>query len=261
MSNLGGTLNRIDYSKEEDLIPFEKGNGFNRLISILDFYKEDRDVKDMRESEVDDYRKKHEITTTGKDVPRPVQKFRQIPFPRFVMDKILDAGFKEPTPIQAQGWPMALSGRDFVGIADTGSGKTLGYTLPAIIHISAQPHLRRGDGPVCLILAPTRELALQIQQECSKFGNSARIRNTCLYGGAPKGPQIRGKLLEKLTFVDLERGSEIVIATPGRLIDILEMGKTNLKRVTYLVLDEADRMLDMVRLTKFLSIGIRTSVA
>jgi ATP-dependent RNA helicase DDX5/DBP2 len=149
----------------------------------------------MSESEVEDYRQKHEITTTGKDVPRPVQKFNQIPFPRFVMDKILDAGFKSPTPIQAQGWPMALSGRDFVGIADTGSGKTLGYTLPAIIHISAQPHLRRGDGPVCLILAPTRELALQIQQECSKFGNSARIRNTCLYGGAPKGPQIRGVLL------------------------------------------------------------------
>lgn len=73
-----------------------------------------------------------------------------------------------------------------------GSGKTLGYTLPGIIHINAQPHLRRGDGPICLILAPTRELALQIQQECSKFGNSSRIRNTCLYGGAPKGPQIRG---------------------------------------------------------------------
>ena len=137
-----------------------------------------------------------------------------------------------------------------------GSGKTLGYTLPAIIHILAQPHLRRGDGPICLILAPTRELAVQIQQECSKFGSSARIRNSCLYGGAPKGPQIR----------DLERGSEIVIATPGRLIDLLEMGKTNLRRVTYLVLDEADRMLDMVSFswlkfpTFFLSsLGFRAS--
>jgi ATP-dependent RNA helicase DDX5/DBP2 len=162
------------------------------LVTILDFYKEDRDLKDVDERDVDDYRRKHEITTTGKNVPRPVQKSSQIPFPRFVMDKIFDAGFKKLTPIQAKGWPMALSGRDFVGIADTGSGKTLGYTLPAIIHISAQPHLCRGDGPICLILAPTRELALQIQQECSKFGNSTRIRNTCLYGGAPKGPQIRG---------------------------------------------------------------------
>lgn len=110
-----------------------------------------------------------------------------------------------------------------------------------------------GDGPIVLILAPTRELAVQIQEECSKFGASSRIRNTfvfhsplpfarvelfrprCIYGGVPKGGQIR----------DLQRGSEIVIATPGRLIDMLESGKTNLRRVTYLVLDEADRMLDM----------------
>jgi superfamily II DNA/RNA helicase len=86
-----------------------------------------------------------------------------------------------------------------------------------------------------LVLAPTRELAVQIQQEAQKFGSSSRIKNTCVYGGAPKGPQIR----------DLKAGVEIVIATPGRLIDMLESRVTNLKRVTYLVLDEADRMLDM----------------
>ena len=86
-----------------------------------------------------------------------------------------------------------------------------------------------------LILAPTRELAVQIQQETAKFGSSSRIKNTCVYGGAPKGPQIR----------DLREGVEIVIATPGRLIDLLESRQTSLRRVTYLVLDEADRMLDM----------------
>lgn len=86
-----------------------------------------------------------------------------------------------------------------------------------------------------LVLAPTRELAVQIQQECAKFGSSSRIKNTCVYGGAPKGPQIR----------DLKNGVEIVIATPGRLIDMLESRITSLRRVTYLVLDEADRMLDM----------------
>ena len=85
--------------------------------------------------------------------------------------------------------------------------------------------LRPGDGPIVLVLAPTRELAVQIQQECVKFGSSSRIRNLCLYGGVPRGQQIR----------DLARGAEIVIATPGRLIDMLESGKTNLKRVTYLV--------------------------
>ena len=130
---------------------------------------------------------------------------------------------------------MALSGRDMIGIAATGSGKTLAYLLPAVVHINAQPYLTRGDGPVMLCLAPTRELAVQIQEECLRFGNTSRIKSTCVYGGTSKGPQAR----------DLEKGVEIVIATPGRLIDFLESGKTNLRRVTYLVLDEADRMLDM----------------
>jgi ATP-dependent RNA helicase DDX5/DBP2 len=151
------------------------------------------------------------------------------------MQEVKAQGFDAPTAIQSQGWPMALSGRDVVGIAETGSGKTLTYCLPAIVHINAQPLLAPGDGPIVLILAPTRELAVQIQQEISKFGRSSRIRNTCVYGGVPKGPQIR----------DLSRGVEVCIATPGRLIDMLEAGKTNLRRVTYLVLDEADRMLDM----------------
>jgi len=144
-------------------------------------------------------------------------------------------GFSEPTSIQAQGWPIALSGRDMVGIASTGSGKTLSYILPAIVHINSQPKLSRKDGPIALVLAPTRELAQQIQQVADDFGHSSGIRNTCLYGGAPKGAQAR----------DLDGGVEIVIATPGRLLDFLESGKTNLKRCTYLVLDEADRMLDM----------------
>ena len=99
----------------------------------------------------------------------------------------------------------------------------------------SQPLLKPGEGPIVLIIAPTRELAVQIQEECTKFGASSRIRNTCVYGGVPKHQQVR----------DLQRGSEIVIATPGRLIDMLESGRTNLRRVTYLVMDEADRMLDM----------------
>uniref|UniRef100_A0A8D0EU43 Probable ATP-dependent RNA helicase DDX5 n=1 Tax=Strix occidentalis caurina TaxID=311401 RepID=A0A8D0EU43_STROC len=93
----------------------------------------------------------------------------------------------------------------------------------------------RGDGPICLVLAPTRELAQQVQQVAAEYSRACRLKSTCIYGGAPKGPQIR----------DLERGVEICIATPGRLIDFLEAGKTNLRRCTYLVLDEADRMLDM----------------
>lgn len=175
------------------------------------------------------------MAVQGSDVPKPVETFDEAGFPRYVMDEVKAQGFPAPTAIQSQGWPMALSGRDVVGIAETGSGKTLTYCLPAIVHINAQPLLAPGDGPIVLILAPTRELAVQIQAEISKFGKSSRIRNTCVHGGVPKGPQIR----------DLSRGVEVCIATPGRLIDMLESGKTNLRRVTYLVLDEADRMLDM----------------
>lgn len=118
------------------------------------------------------------------------------------------------------------------GVSATGSGKTLAFVLPAMIHIMAQAPLSPGDGPIALILAPTRELATQIQAEAAKFGRSSEIRTSCAYGGVPKAPQIR----------DLRNGVEILVATPGRLIDLLQSRNTNLLRVTYLVLDEADRV-------------------
>ncbi|KAH9558302.1 hypothetical protein CY35_06G001400 [Sphagnum magellanicum] len=208
----------------ENIIPFEKN-----------FYVEHPAVSALTEDEVAAYRRRREITVEGRNVPKPVRTFEEASFPDYVLHEVLKAGFTEPTAIQAQGWPMALKGRDLVGLAETGSGKTLAYLLPAIVHVNAQPYLSPGDGPIVLVLAPTRELAVQIQQEATKFGASSKIKNTCIYGGAPKGPQIR----------DLQKGVEVVIATPGRLIDMLEGRHTNLRRVTYLVLDEADRMLDM----------------
>uniref|UniRef100_A0A7N5K2P3 RNA helicase n=1 Tax=Ailuropoda melanoleuca TaxID=9646 RepID=A0A7N5K2P3_AILME len=178
------------------------------------FYVEHPEVARLTPYEVDELRRKKEITVRGGDVcPKPVFAFHHANFPQYVMDVLMDQHFTEPTPIQCQGFPLALSGRDMVGIAQTGSGKTL----------------------ACLVLAPTRELAQQVQQVADDYGKCSRLKSTCIYGGAPKGPQIR----------DLERGVEICIATPGRLIDFLESGKTNLRRCTYLVLDEADRMLDM----------------
>ena len=223
MSNLGANLKQQHFDLST-LPKFEKS-----------FYKEDPAVAARSSSDVDAFRRKQAISVQGRDVPKPVETFDEAGFPGYVMNEVKAQGFSRPTPIQSQGWPMALSGRDVVGIAETGSGKTLTYCLPAIVHINAQPLLAQGDGPIVLVLAPTRELAVQIQEEVSKFGKSSRIRNTCVYGGVPKGGQIR----------DLARGVEVCIATPGRLIDMLESGKTNLRRVTYLVLDEADRMLDM----------------
>ncbi|KAJ5666909.1 ATP-dependent RNA helicase dbp2 [Penicillium macrosclerotiorum] len=223
MSNLGAGLKNQEWDLST-LPKFEKS-----------FYKEHEDVTNRSEQEVQEFRKKHQMAVQGTDVPRPVETFDEAGFPQYVLSEVKSQGFERPTAIQSQGWPMALSGRDVVGIAETGSGKTLTYCLPSIVHINAQPLLAPGDGPIVLILAPTRELAVQIQTEITKFGKSSRIRNTCVYGGVPKGPQIR----------DLSRGVEVCIATPGRLIDMLEAGRTNLRRVTYLVLDEADRMLDM----------------
>ncbi|CAH1983224.1 unnamed protein product [Acanthoscelides obtectus] len=199
-----------------------------------DFYVPHPAVANRSTFEVDQYRKAKEITVDG-PAPNPIQNFDEASFPDHVMEEIKRQGYDQPTAIQAQGWPIALSGRDMVGIAQTGSGKTLAYILPAIVHINNQPPINRGEGPIALVLAPTRELAQQIQQVATEFGHSTYVRNTCVFGGAPKGPQAR----------DLERGVEICIATPGRLIDFLEKGTTNLERCTYLVLDEADRMLDM----------------
>lgn len=109
--------------------------------------------------------------------------------------------------------------------------KSLVATSNSFLSLDLQQYLKPGEGPIVLVLAPTRELAVQIKEECDKFGASSEIKNTVVYGGVPKSKQVR----------DLRSGVEIVIATPGRLIDHLEQGNTNLKRVTYLVLDEADR--------------------
>jgi len=192
-------------------------------------------IMNRSDEEVEAFRAKMEITISGNNVPKPIQNFSDYQLPDFVMNEIVKNDFKAPTAVQAQGWPMALSGQDFVGIARTGSGKTLGFMMPAIVHISQQPPIQRGDGPIVLVMAPTRELAQQILTVAKTFGASTGTRSTCLFGGAPKGFQIR----------DIENGCEIVIATPGRLLDIINMGKICLRRCTYLVLDEADRMLDM----------------
>merc|ERR1719320_1405413 len=203
------------------------------------FYSPNQTVMARNDQRIHDYRRQYEITVFGNSsgyaINRPVETFIEANFPQYILKELANAGFVKPTAIQSQGWPMAMSGQDLIGVAKTGTGKTLAFLLPAIVHINAQPLLKPKDGPMVLILAPTRELACQIKGEADKFGYSSSIRNTCVYGGAPKREQAR----------HLRNGVEIVIATPGRLMDFLEKETTNLRRVTYLVLDEADRMLDM----------------
>jgi ATP-dependent RNA helicase DDX5/DBP2 len=218
----GGSLPKIDWSQMQ-LSTFQKN-----------FYTELDTVKNKPQKEIDDFRNEHQIIIRSTYAPRPIFSFEEANFPPYILEQ-LTSKFKTPSPIQSQGWPAALSGLDVIGIAQTGSGKTISFLLPGFVHINAQEPLKMGDGPIMVVLAPTRELAVQIQDECQKFARNAKIYSTAVYGGTDKWGQKR----------EIQRGNHIIVATPGRLLDFLEMGVINLRRVTYLVLDEADRMLDM----------------
>ncbi|KAJ1514201.1 pre-mRNA processing RNA-helicase [Coelomomyces lativittatus] len=178
------------------------------------------------------------IRVVGKDCPKPALKWTHCGLPVACLEVIKKLGFSTPTPIQAQAIPAIMSGRDVIGVAKTGSGKTLAFLLPLFRHLKDQPGLMPGEGPIALIMTPTRELAMQIHKEAKSFCKPLGLRSVCCYGGSPISDQI----------ADLKRGAEIMVCTPGRLIDLLcaNAGRvTNLRRVTYLVLDEADRMFDM----------------
>ncbi|KAA3677808.1 ATP-dependent RNA helicase DDX46/PRP5 [Paragonimus westermani] len=146
--------------------------------------------------------------------------------------------FEKPTPIQCQALPVIMSGRDMIGIAKTGSGKTLAFLVPLMRHLEYQAPLEPGDGPIALLLTPTRELAVQTFKEAKKLCQAMDARVVCVYGGTGISEQI----------AELKRGAEIIVCTPGRMIDMLAANGgrvTNLRRCTYVVLDEADRMFDL----------------
>ncbi|KAJ6224467.1 hypothetical protein RDWZM_003012 [Blomia tropicalis] len=197
------------------------------------FYKEHSKTSSRSRYEIDEWLNKNSITFRGSNILNPILEFDElVGLPNFVMESMTKQGFTSPTVIQAQGWPFALSGRDMVGIAQTGSGKTFGYTLPALMHVEGNIH-RRSHGPSVLVLAPTRELAQQIKEVVNIFKSA---RSVCIFGGASKVGQRR----------EIERVQpSIIIACPGRLIDFVEEGSITLQNISYLVLDEADRMLDM----------------
>lgn len=187
-----------------------------------------------QQTEIDEYRNEHNITVIGKDIPSPYTDIDNSDFPEYIKDYLRRNKFAKPTVIQSQGWPIAMSGQNFVGIAQTGTGKTLAYILPAIVHIK-EKSIRKGLGPVAVVLAPTRELARQIEEVAKDFERLLNIRCACIYGGASRNIQAE----------QLKAGVDIIIATPGRLNDFLASKVTTLNRCTYVVLDEADRMLDM----------------
>lgn len=178
------------------------------------------------------------IRVRGKNCPRPILTFSQSGLPLVIQRYLAKRSIVKPFPIQMQAIPALLCGRDCICVAETGSGKTLAFLLPLLKHVLAQPLLKHGDGPIALVIAPTRELALQIYKQLSPLADLVGLRAVCAYGGAPLGEQLSR----------LKAQCEVLIATPGRLIDVLTTSRgkvTNLRRVSYLVLDEADRMFDM----------------
>ncbi|MEQ2304654.1 putative ATP-dependent RNA helicase ddx43, partial [Ameca splendens] len=227
--------NRKKYEelKWRDLPPLKK-NFYTEAASVSMLTPEE--VREWRKENnnifVDDIKEEEE----KRPIPNPCRTFLEAfeLYPE-IMENIERVGFIKPTPIQSQAWPVLLSGEDLIAIAQTGTGKTLAYLLPGFIHMDGQPVPRaeRG-GPGMLVLTPTRELALQIETECNKYRYKG-YKSICIYGGGDRRGQINL----------VKSGVDIVIATPGRLNDLQMNELINLHSVTYLVLDEADRMLDM----------------
>jgi len=246
------------YSKDFD---DEKTSAKRRRTRSMD-EKEEAAAKTKAEKNLtpEEWRKEQTITLKGHGqhnglttFANPYIEFSDAPFSQRIQTTLLAAGFARPTSIQAQAWPLAVEGKDLISIAKTGSGKTCGFLLP-VFHDHEKNKNGRSGGyckPMLLVLAPTRELCVQISEESQKFGRPLGIRSVCCYGGSSKYPQIQA----------LQRGVECIIACPGRLNDLIEMRKCDLSGIKYLVLDEADRMLDMGFEPQIRSIVEKTNAA
>jgi superfamily II DNA/RNA helicase len=198
-------------------------------------YTEHSEVAGTSPVAVEKWRKEQQISIMSEKnekCPNPILQFKQAPFPERVV-KYLEKNYQSPTFIQSQTWPIVLSGKDMVGSAKTGSGKTLAFILPALEHIRTQ---NSSGFPTALVLAPTRELVQQIQAEADKFTQFYNIESACFFGGSGN------RLFQSRS---ISKRPQLVIAAPGRLIDFVLNNMLSLNSVSYLVLDEADRMLDM----------------
>lgn len=225
-SRKGRELKPIDHSSI-DYIPIRKN-----------LYIVPRSLAKLSDTEVKISRENLAITVRGVKCPAPVENWEQCGLSDKLLEILKLNNIEAPFAIQKQAIPAIMCGRDIIGVAKTGSGKSLAFILPMIRHIQDQPPLKEGDGPIGLIMAPARELALQIKNEAKKFVKKLGLQVACIYGGAGIAEQI----------AELKRGAEIVVCTPGRMIELLCMqaGKMiSFKRVSMVVMDEADRMFGM----------------
>lgn len=205
---------------------------------LRDIYRQVPELSQIPISEVAATRRKMGIRIRGRGCPVPISSWPQCGITAAILSLLEHYKFVTPTAIQCQAIPCIMSGRDIIGVSRTGSGKTLAFVLPLLRHIALQPRAETGEGPAALVIAPTRELAIQIYGDTVKLARLLNLRCVCAYGGSGVKDQI----------AELKRGADVVICTPGRMIDLLAMNSgriTNLRRVTFVVLDEADRMFDM----------------
>uniref|UniRef100_A0A0N5A1A3 Probable ATP-dependent RNA helicase DDX23 n=1 Tax=Parastrongyloides trichosuri TaxID=131310 RepID=A0A0N5A1A3_PARTI len=229
----------------------ERKEDYNKLLDEIkpkkikkdeweDVHWNKKPLEAMSERDWRIFREDFNITVKGGGVPKPIRNWEETNIPKTILEVIYKVGYKEPTPIQRQAIPIGLGNRDIIGVAETGSGKTAAFLIPLLVWITTIPKkeatdILDGSGPYAVILAPTRELAQQIEQEAIKFGQYLGVRTVSVIGGASKEDQA----------FKVRMGVDIVIATPGRLIDTLDNSYISLNMCSYLILDEADRMLDL----------------
>lgn len=194
-------------------------------------YTEHAFISNLREDQIENLRGQLGIVVEGRGVPRPIIDFGHCGFPETLNFNLKTAGYEVPTPIQMQMIPVGLLGRDLLASADTGSGKTAAFLLPVITRALVQ-----SKAPSALVLTPTRELAIQIERQAKELmGGLPRMRTALLVGGLPAPPQLHR----------LRQRVQVIIATPGRLLDIMKQSSVDLGNIKIVVVDEADTMLKM----------------
>ncbi|KAL2023206.1 hypothetical protein VTK56DRAFT_3329 [Thermocarpiscus australiensis] len=197
----------------------------------------EKKLEEMKERDWRIFKENFGIATKGGAIPNPMRSWEESNLPRRLLEIVHKVGYDEPTPIQRAAIPIALQARDLIGVAVTGSGKTAAFLLPLLVYISELPPLteyNKNDGPYALILAPTRELVQQIEAEAKKFATPLGFTVVSIVGGHS---------LEEQAFA-LRNGAEIIVATPGRLVDCLERRLLVFSQCCYIIMDEADRMID-----------------
>ena len=208
--------------------------------TAIDKHWSEKKLEHMRERDWRIFKEDFNISTKGGGIPNPMRNWKESDLPKRLLDIIDQVGYTEPTPIQRAAIPVALQSRDLIGVAVTGSGKTAAFLLPLLVYIAELPRLdefewRRNDGPYAIILAPTRELAQQIESEAMKFARPLDFNVVSIVGGHS---------LEEQAY-NLRNGAEIIIATPGRMVDCIERRIIVLSQCCYVIMDEADRMIDL----------------